>query len=72
MKASITKPMKTAESPVFQFTIRQRGGKRGSVASNSTPRKRDNIFSKSRDVREDRGSHQMKTSRNSRTFPHMR
>jgi len=36
------------------------------------PQKRDNIFSKSRDTREDRGSRQMKTSRNSQTFPHVR
>ena len=34
--------------------------------------KRDNIFSKSRDTREDRGARQMKTSRSSQTFPHVR
>ena len=33
---------------------------------------RDNIFSKSRDTREDRGSRQMKTSHNPQTFPHGR
>lgn len=33
------------------------------------PAKRDNIFSKSRDVREDRGERQMKTSHNANTFP---
>jgi hypothetical protein len=38
----------------------------------ATSKKRDNIFSKSRDVREDRGSRQMKTSHSSRTFPHVR
>jgi len=33
------------------------------------PAKRDNLFSKSRDVREDRGERQMKTSHNANTFP---
>ena len=33
------------------------------------PEKRENIFSKSRDVREDRSARQMKTSRSSETFP---
>jgi hypothetical protein len=32
------------------------------------PKKRDNIFSKSRDAREDRGARQMKTSHNDQTF----
>jgi hypothetical protein len=36
------------------------------------PQKRDNIFSKSRDTREDRGSRQMKTSHNPQTLPHGR
>ena len=34
------------------------------------PKKRDNIFSKSRDTREDRSTRQMKASRNAQTFPH--
>jgi hypothetical protein len=34
--------------------------------------KRDNIFSKSRDVREDRGTREMKTSQNARSFPQAR
>jgi hypothetical protein len=32
------------------------------------PAKRDNIFSKSRDTREDRGTREMKTSHNDQTF----
>lgn len=67
MKSS--KPTKKFEPPVFQVTVRQRGGGRGSAASNSTAQKRDNIFSKSRDTREDRGSRQMKTSHAAQTFP---
>ena len=31
---------------------------------------RENIFSKSRDTREDRSERQIKTSRNAQTFPH--
>jgi hypothetical protein len=34
------------------------------------PPKRDNTFSQSRDVREDRDTRQMKTAHKSRTFPH--
>jgi len=34
--------------------------------------KRDNIFSQSRDTREDRGTRQMKTSHKSQSFPHVR
>jgi hypothetical protein len=34
--------------------------------------KRDNIFSKSRDTREDRSARQMKSSRNPQTFSHGR
>jgi len=36
------------------------------------PAKRENTFSKSRDIREDRGTRQMKSSGNSRSFPHTR
>ena len=34
---------------------------------NPKPKKRDNIFSKSRDLREDRGTREMKTSHNDQT-----
>jgi hypothetical protein len=37
-------------------------------ASVPTTPKRDNIFSKSRDTREDRGTRQMKTTHNSQSF----
>ncbi|HXT41111.1 MAG TPA: hypothetical protein VN887_13955 [Candidatus Angelobacter sp.] len=33
-------------------------------------KKRDNIFSRSRDTRDDRGARQMKTTHYSQTFPH--
>ena len=41
-------------------------------APGDKPPKRDNIFSKSRDTREDRGARQMKTTRNPQTFTHGR
>ncbi len=38
---------------------------------NPKSQKRDNIFSKSRDTREDRGTRKMKTTHNSQTFSHV-
>src|SRR5947208_13567710 len=72
MQASNSKPTKKFEPPIFQVRVRQRGAGRGSAVSNSTPGKRDNVFSKSRDTREDRGLRQMKTSRPSQTVPSAR
>jgi len=50
--------------------------KPGANYKESTPgkgvQKRDNIFSKSRDTQEDRGSRQMKMSRSSQALPHVR
>jgi hypothetical protein len=66
------KPTKKFEPPIFQVKVRQRGGGRGSAASHSTTEKRKNIFSKSRDTREDRGERQMKTSGSPQTFPRTR
>ena len=34
------------------------------------PKKRENVFSRSRDTREDRGERQMKTTQNPQTLPH--
>jgi len=61
--------MKTenVQTPVFPRTIHTfRSPKAG---ANPKPAKRDNIFSKSRDVREDRGTRAMKTTRNAQSFP---
>ncbi|MEJ0091487.1 MAG: hypothetical protein WDM80_17300 [Limisphaerales bacterium] len=58
-----------APTPDFQVTVRQRGAKPAAALS-AKPPKRDNIFSQSRDTREDRGARQMKTAQNSQTFPH--
>ena len=58
----------TPPTPVFPTVIHRPSANTPAP----TPHKRDNIFSKSRDTREDRGERQMKTSHNARTFPHGR
>ena len=70
MKASIQKPAPTPRPVVLQkepHPVRP-------LTKATTPvpkaKKRDNIFSKSRDIREDRGSRQMKMSHNPQTLPH--
>lgn len=70
IKASTIKLAPNPPAQVFEIAIRQRGAK--SSAPNPKPEKRDNIFSKSRDTREDRGARQMKTAQNSQTFTHAR
>jgi hypothetical protein len=67
-KTSKTKLVKTPPTPVFEIAIRKRRTK--PAAPNPKSQKRENVFSKSRDTREDRGARQMKTSHNSQTFPH--
>ena len=69
-KGSSIKPAATIQASDFQIAIRQRGAKAGSAAPIPKPPKRDNIFSKSRDTREDRGARQMKTAHSSQTFSH--
>jgi len=72
MKSKIRNSPPTAlspASPVFPVTIRLRGVK---AAPKAKPQKRDNIFSNSRDSREDRGERQMKTTHSAQTLPHGR
>jgi hypothetical protein len=59
-----------SKTPVFPKTLHQLRTK--PKAALSKLQKRDNTFSKSRDMREDRGERQMKTTHNSQTFPHVR
>lgn len=42
------------------------------AAESAKGKPRDNIFSQSRDTREDRGTREMKTSHNSQSMPHGR
>jgi hypothetical protein len=56
-------PMAEApQPPVFPKTLHRLRPNAKTATPDSKPQKRDDVFSKSRDVREDRGSRQMKTS----------
>jgi hypothetical protein len=72
MKASMTKLAEAPQTPVFQTVIHKPGANPKAAAPSPKSQKRDNIFSQSRDTREDRGTREMKTTHNSRTFPHGR
>ena len=70
MKAPALKIPKLPEPPVFPIVIRKRVAKSNGAATSDKSPKRNNIFSKSRDTREDRGARQVKTSTNPQTFSH--
>ena len=65
-KVSIIQLAEPPEIPVYEITIRKR------VAKTSAPKakfeKRGNVFSKSRDNREDRGTREMKTKNKTQTL----
>lgn len=66
MNKPITKFAEIVQTPVFPKTAHQfRPVPKTSVSPK--PPKRENTFSKSRDVREDRGTREMKTSHNDQT-----
>jgi hypothetical protein len=58
-----------SEIPVFPKKLHRLRPNPEEATPSPRPKKRDNIFSKSRDLREDRDERQMKTS-HSQTFPH--
>ena len=66
MKKPITKFAAIVQTPVFPKTAQQFRPAPEKAATAKSP-KRDNTFSKSRDVREDRGTREMKTSHNDQT-----
>jgi len=68
MKPDITKFAAIVETPVFPLTRNQFRPDPKAPAS-PKPAKRDNIFSQSRDTREDRGTREMKTTQNAHSFP---
>jgi hypothetical protein len=76
MKAPASKLAAAPQTPVFPETLhRLRPNPRARAMSdepNPKPLKRDNIFSKSRDTREDRAARQMKMAQSPQTFPHGR
>jgi len=55
-------------APVFMQTVHTLQPKHNKPLPHPKPKKRDNIFSKSRDLREDRGTREMKMSGNDRTI----
>lgn len=63
-------PPAAAADPVFPMVIRQRGVKAPLPKAKAV--KRSNIFSKSRDTREDRGERQIKTAHNAQSIQHGR
>ncbi len=73
MKPSVPKPATTPEPPVFPKMMHQLRPNPAAIAASNTPvkePKKAKPFSKSRDLHEDRGERQIKTSHNSQTFPH--
>jgi hypothetical protein len=72
MKASIAKVPETPAAAVFPPTLHRVRIRGKNSAPNPKPAKRANIFSKSRDIHEDRGERQMKTSQSPQSLPHGR
>jgi len=68
MKKTISKSPEKQQTPVFPQTLHRVRQKPGKPPALPLPQKRDNIFSKSRDIREDRSLRQMKNTHNSQTF----
>jgi hypothetical protein len=68
MKDHANKLAAKPQTPVFPQTMHELRPDQEKPTPNPKPKKRDNIFSKSRDVREDRGTREMKTSHNDQTF----
>jgi hypothetical protein len=66
MKKPIASAAQIAKTPVFPQTLHEVRPLPQPITTK--PKKRDNIFSKSRDKREDRGTREMKTSHNDQTF----
>jgi hypothetical protein len=67
MRKTAIKPAVSPQTPVFPKTMHTLRPAQQKAMPNPKPKKRDNIFSKSRDVHEDRGTREMKTSHNGQT-----
>jgi hypothetical protein len=70
MKASLKKLPQAPQASVFPKTLHRLRASPNETSPSPKSKKRDNIFSKSRDTREDRGERQIKTSHNAQTFTH--
>jgi hypothetical protein len=67
MKDHTNKPGAKTQTPVFPQTMHETRPNQEKVLPHPKSKKRDNIFSQSRDVREDRGTREMKMSHNDQT-----
>ena len=67
MKDHTNKLAAKPQTPVFPQTLHELRPNQEKALPHPKPKKRDNIFSQSRDVREDRGTREMKTSHNDQT-----
>jgi hypothetical protein len=67
MKDHATKLATPPQTPVFPQTMHETRPNQEKVLPHPKSKKRDNIFSKSRDLHEDRGTREMKTSHNDQT-----
>jgi hypothetical protein len=67
MKSPTNRFTAESQTPVFPQTLHTARPNQEKPIPNPKPKKRDNIFSKSRDMREDRGTREMKTSHNDQT-----
>lgn len=72
MKKTISKPAAAAQTALIQKELHRLRPDAKITSPTAKPKKRDNIFSKSRDIREDRGSRQMKMAHNPQSLPHGR
>jgi hypothetical protein len=68
MKTPISKFAAIVQTPVYPPTLHQFRPVPKAANPQPKPSKRDNIFSKSRDTREDRGIREMKTAHNDQTI----
>jgi hypothetical protein len=69
MKASTAKSAKTPQTPVFPEMLHHVRIRARKSTTNPKPERRDNVFLKSRDTREDRGTRQIKIPKRA---PHVR
>jgi hypothetical protein len=70
VRTSKSKLAATAQTPVFPRMLHRL--RPNPEAANPKSEKRDSIFSKSHDIREDRGMREMITSHNAQSFQHGR
>ena len=68
MKTNIPKITAGLQTPVFPQAVHQKRLEIKLADPEAKPAKKEKLFSKSRDTREDRGARQMKTANNVRTI----